>query len=1003
MNTSILKDAKYKSIVDDTIKELEDLEWNDEIEKWETFLLTIKSKSIYYSRVKNKIRKSLKNVLLNQIFEYEKNPYNIENKDTVAQYNYSKRKFAEIEESEIEGYKRRVKYLANFEKGEPDIAVYTKIEEKKIAEGVIGQIAETKNGKIYTDNENIMKISTKFYEHLYTPSKVNTKTQEKLLRNIKKKISKEEREKLDAPITINEVKTSVFQMQSGKSPGLDGIPVEFYQVFWEEIKDLYMAFLNRVKRDAFSKNKNTSVIKLIYKNTGEIFLLVNYRPISLINVDVKILTKILANRLKYVLPSIIHVSQTAVYGRKIDQTIHLIRDLIDLANKNDEQAAFIFLDQEKAFDRVNHDFLFKTLRAFGIGEGFVDWIRKVYGNATSVLNVNGFLSKQIPLNRGVRQGCPLSALLYVMVIEVLAIQLRLNPNIVGFTIGGEKIVSAHYMDDATIIIKQNRCFKEVIKEISEYEEASGAKVNYDKTKGLWAGTWTNRRVPPMNIKWTSKNVESLGIYFGNDNPALSTFEEVIVNLNKRLNYWKQFKLTEIGKARVIEMFLASKLIYAMKFYPLPPNTQKKLQKDFFSFVNFPRQVVTIAQQEMWKIKSQGGIKLINIQVKSETSKAKWLIEMASDASLQINLDIYCDLIGIQKGNISGRDLIFLEKSYMQHQLKTENKFYKEALSCVAKLQRRKGIQNVQLWDKQHLFYNPLLLNENEDTLKLTNYYETNKIYTLEQLLEEKVKENMGVPFDKVLTNLLTKIKVKTCVRKEDILVTHTGKEINFTQVTQKQLYEEAIMYISRDHHSQAKWVRKLDTTIQWEKVWNAVHNCLSTNKTKNVIWQQVHLNFYTQYSYNKWHHTNENCPLCHNLPNSIYHVILDCHFTNTLWNEIEPILRKLHPASVTLEEKAYGIAHEKITNGILLRNWLTYLLRDFISQAEKEAYHLSNEFTIERAKRKFNELVAQEIHIKAFRYKSEGHTVFFEKVFTHAKVLCEMTENKGVQINNVFQ
>ena len=208
-----------------------------------------------------------------------------------------------------------------------------------------------------------------------------------------------------------------------------------------------------------------------------------------------------------------------MYGRKIEQTIHLIRDLIELANKGEEPAAFIFLDQEKAFDRVDHNFLYKTMRAFGIGEGFISWISKIYSNASAVLNINGFLSKRIPLNRGVRQGCPLSTLLYVLVIEVFALQLRSNPNIVGFTIGGEKIVSAHYIDDATIIIKQNRCFKEVIKEINEYEEASGANVNCDK-KGLWTGSWKNRRVSPIQIKWTSKNVKSLGVYFGNDDPAL---------------------------------------------------------------------------------------------------------------------------------------------------------------------------------------------------------------------------------------------------------------------------------------------------------------------------------------------------------------------------------------------------------------------------------------------------------------------------------------------------
>ena len=512
MNTSILNDAAYREMVYETIQELESLGIQDEIENWETFLLTIKSKSISYSQIKNKIKRKLKDSIRAEIYEIEEDTLSLENKQILSHYIYLQQKLKEIEQTEIEGYKRRTKYLASYEKGEPDIAFYSKLEGKKIASDTIGQLAETEDSKIYTDNENIIRISTDFYKDLYTPNKVNTRTQNKLLKNIKTKITTEQREKLDAEITEDEIRAAVFQMQTGKSPGLDGIPIEFYQEYWDLIKNHYMNYINRVKIAAFSRSKNTSVIKIIYKKTGEIYLLTNYRPISLINVDIKILTKALANRLKYILPSIIHVTQTAVYGRKIDETIHMIRDLIDIANKEDEQAAFIFVDQEKAFDRVNHDFLYKTMRAFGIGENFIHWITTIYSNASAVLNINGFITKQIPLKRGVRQGCPLSALLYVLVIEVLAIQLRLNPNIVGFKIGGEKIVSTHYMDDATIIIKQNRCFKEVIKELTEYEEASGAKINYKKTKGLWTGSWKDRRVPPINIKWTNKNVENLGVF-----------------------------------------------------------------------------------------------------------------------------------------------------------------------------------------------------------------------------------------------------------------------------------------------------------------------------------------------------------------------------------------------------------------------------------------------------------------------------------------------------------
>ena len=745
----------------------------------------------------------------------------------------------------------------------------------------------------------MIEIATNFYTNLYTPNKVNTKTQDKLLKNVKTKLTTDQKDQLDALITEEEIKTAIFQMLSGKSPGIDGVPVEFYKEFWEDIKDLYMAYIRQVQFDGFSNSRNTSVIKLIYKKNGEIYLLTNYRPISLINVDIKILSKVLANRLKLLLPHIIHPSQTAVYGRRIEQTVHMIRDLIDIANMEDEPAAFIFLDQEKAFDRVNHEFLYKTMKAFGIGDVFIQWIKKIYSNATAVLNINGFLTKPIPLKRGVRQGCPLSSLLYVLVIEVLAIQLRINPNIVGFKIEGEKIVSAHYMDDATIIIKQNRCFKEVIKELAEYEQASGSKINYTKTKGLWAGSWKDRRVPPMNIKWTNKNVKNLGVYFGNDNPALATYNMIIPNLIKKLQYWKQFKLSEIGKTRVAEMYLASQLIYAINFYPIPLGIKNNLQKNIFNFINFPHKVTTIAQKEMWKTHEFGGIKLINLELKSQSAQAKWLIQLASNENFRLNLNIFSRLLGPQTGDIKGRDILFLQKSYFQRILKTQSKFYKESLLALANLDIKKGIDNINSWDQEHIFYNPIFLTEDKKTFTLTGYCKKNNIYRYEQLLQEKQKEQQKLKHDKALLRLLNKIKIDTTIRREDILLQGNGDEIHFRQLSQKILYEELLYKIQRDHSSQVKWALKLNIPLIWKDIWNTVHNFLSSNSTKTIIWKQIHLNFYTQYSYNKWHNKQDPCPLCLAIPQDVYHIMFDCQFTNKMWLHMEPCIKKIHHSNVT--------------------------------------------------------------------------------------------------------
>jgi hypothetical protein len=714
---------------------------------------------------------------------------------------------------------------------------------------------------------------------------------------------------------------------------------------------------------------------------------------------VKILCKALANRLKFVLPSIIHYSQTAVFGRKIDHTIHTIRDLIDLANKEDDTAAFIFLDQEKAFDRVNHDFLFKTMHSFGFGNNFIDWIRIIYSNASSVLHINGFFSDRILLKRGVRQGCPLSASLYVLVMEVFAIQLRVNPNIVGFTIGEEKIVSAHYMDDTTIIIKQNRCFKEVIKELTDYEDASGAKVNYGKTKGLWTGSWKNRRVSPMGIKWTSKNVFNLGVFLGNCNPAQATFDKIIPGVRQRLHYWKHFTLTQLGKARAAEIFAVSKCLYATKFYTFPPSMRINLQQEIFNYVNFPRKVITISQKEMWKLKTQGGIKLLNLEVKSVAPKVKWLVDMVTDENLKRNLDIFSALMGIQKGNISGRDIIFLRTEYIRRNLVTDNAFYREALLAMSRFNVLKGINSLADWDKEHIFYNPLFLSKTGKTLKLTKFCEDRGIYTFDQLLEEKIKAVRDQPVRQPLIKISDQL-VLQLTKRFDVLTLVNGDEVPFTAVTEKILYEEAIMQKFRAHHSQEKWGNELGLPFLWEDVWTSVHNQLSTNETIDVIWRQLHLNFYTQYSYNKWHKTNEVCPLCHQFPQSIFHIILYCHTVVRVWNDIEPLLRKLHNVRVSNEEKAFGIVQKKPSNGVLARNWVTYLMRQVISDVERLAHYAT--ITIPEIKDRIEEKFRSEVRLGFFRSDQGNHLFSFEEVITHNSVLSRRPRGGDLSISRLF-
>ena len=139
----------------------------------------------------------------------------------------------------------------------------------------------------------MIRIAEEYYTALYTPSKTDIIRQQQLLRNIDTRISAEDRRKLDSALSLRELTEAVFQQKNNRSPGPDGITAEFYKAFWYLIQRKYLAYINASKQSQFGEHKNTSVTTIIYKRKGETYVLANYRPISLINVDLKILTKAL--------------------------------------------------------------------------------------------------------------------------------------------------------------------------------------------------------------------------------------------------------------------------------------------------------------------------------------------------------------------------------------------------------------------------------------------------------------------------------------------------------------------------------------------------------------------------------------------------------------------------------------------------------------------------------------------------------------------------------------
>ena len=281
-------------------------------------------------------------------------------------------------------------------------------------------------------------------------------------------------------------------MPNNKSPGEDGIIIEFYKIFWNLIgDDLHEVLVHGLENEELSYSQYLALIILLYKK-GPRENIKNWRPISLLNVDYKILSKVLAERLKQVLPEIIHFDQKGcVQGRYIGENIRLIEDILHYIDNDELDSIILCQDQEKAYDRVEWNWLYSTMRYFGFGDKFINWIKTLYKNAKSSIMTNGHQSSYFNITRGIRQGDSLSALLYIIQLEPLAQKIRQDPSVEGIKIKLRnqnnqeiEIKGCQYVDDCNTFLKDKSNIKSLTDILAKYEKVSGSKINFDKTKAL---------------------------------------------------------------------------------------------------------------------------------------------------------------------------------------------------------------------------------------------------------------------------------------------------------------------------------------------------------------------------------------------------------------------------------------------------------------------------------------------------------------------------------------
>ena len=216
-------------------------------------------------------------------------------------------------------------------------------------------------------------------------------------------LSSEQRDSCEGPLSLTELFNALKSLNLNRSPGLDGLTVEFYLHFWDVLALLLLRPANECfLRGSLLESMERSVTRLIFKKHGDRKCLNNWRPFSLLKVDYKIFSKVITSRQSKVLSFTIHPDQTcSIPGCSIFSNVTLLRDTLDYIECTNETAILVSLDQEKAFDRVNRSFLLDFLVIEGFGLDFCRWIATLCNGAYMRIILNNWLTERISLERGV--------------------------------------------------------------------------------------------------------------------------------------------------------------------------------------------------------------------------------------------------------------------------------------------------------------------------------------------------------------------------------------------------------------------------------------------------------------------------------------------------------------------------------------------------------------------------------------------------------------------------
>ena len=927
MNCSHLKNPEYIELIKKTIASTANINSNaDPNLLWDTIKMAIRGESIKYGS-------TLKKNLNEKILKLEKNIQHYQDLATTSclsaeqtqHLNANKIELDQIISCKAEGAYIRSR-SQNYEEGERNSKYFFNIEKRNSYKKSINKL-KISNNSITENQEMILEEMKSFYKNLY--SKQPLEDSENFLNNIQlpSRMPLETKNNLTIEIQLDEIEKTVKMMQLNKSPGEDGLPIEFYRTFWDEIKTyLINSYKYSLANGSLSITQKRGIISLLPKK-NDLQLLKNWRPLTLLNVDYKILAKLIATRLKSALIHLINDDQSGFLEKRyIGNNIASLIEIIEYCEENDIAAVLLSIDFEKAFDKLDWEFLWRCMEFFEIPENIISWVKTLYAGANSCVTNNGHMSSYFPMGRGVRQGCPLSPYLYIIAAEVLAISIRNNQGVKGIVIGKKEYKIKQFADDSqTMSIFDIDSINATIKNFLDYGKVSGSTINYDKSADIMRiGSIRNTNVSfnlDYKVSWTNGPIEVLGISLSPDikETAIVNYTSVNDKINKTIQLWSSQKLTLYGKISIINTVLLSKFIYRFSCLPSPDETTiKAIEDKLLDFLWGTNKRHAIAKATITNSRQTYGLKFPCIYNKDKSLKIAWVKRILdNDVSLIspfLEDNVLIDLHLYFHCNLKVTDL---DKTWRQK----PSSFWFDVISTWCRANYRKPMEinnpeNEVIWFNSNIRIGGNLVfiegmhkkgvNRIGDLKKDNNTFFTFNEFTAQH-------PGTGIHFLQylsIINALPANYKKQTVVRNPKKSAFDSFLSV---QKVPKKYYNFMIdkpdYFPSRAFERHSRQLPNLQRET-FKNSLDIMYTCTRSTKLRDFHYRLLHMTLVTNKE--AFHHfkkvPSDRCNFCKTNQEDIHHILLYCKFSKTLWSNLHAFIRGKTGVDLQLtdQDKLFG-------------------------------------------------------------------------------------------------